>query len=93
MNPRSVLERKLFTMSIYTTYWKDEFFQRHLRVNAVRTEKYAIMTRKVRISAKIDIQKILILLSDNLSTKCCLIKKESFNLVQKCENYEFLKSN
>ena len=36
MNPRLVLEQKLFTMSFYTTYWKDEFFQRHLRVNVVR---------------------------------------------------------
>ena len=81
MNPRSVLERKLFTMSIYTTYWKDEFFQRHLRVKAVRIEKYAIRTRKVRISAEIGIQKILISLSYNLWTKCCPIKKESSNLV------------
>ena len=71
MNLRSVLEQKLFTMSFYTTYWKDEFFQRHLRVNAVRIEKYAIKTRKVRISAEIDIQKILILLPNNLWTKCC----------------------
>ena len=71
MSPRSVLERKLFTMSFYTKYWKDEFFQRHLRVKAVRIEKYVIMTRKVRISAEVDIEKIIILLLDNLRTKCC----------------------
>ena len=57
MNPRSVLKQKLFSMSICTTYWKDEFFQRRLRVNTVRAEKYAIKTRKMRISAEIDIQK------------------------------------
>ena len=57
MNPRLVLEQKLFTMSFYTTYWKDRFFQRHLRVNPGHDEKYAIKTRKVRISAEIDIQK------------------------------------
>ena len=83
MNPGSVLKRKLFTMSIYATYWKDKFFQRHLRVNVVRIEKYAIKTRKVRTSAEIDIQKILVLFSDNLWIKYCPIKKESFNLVQK----------
>ena len=27
---------KSFTMSFYITYWKEEFFQRHLRVNVVR---------------------------------------------------------
>ena len=58
MNSRSVLERKLFNMFIYTTCWKDEFFQRHLRVKTVRIEKSAVEARKVRISAKIDIQKI-----------------------------------
>ena len=36
--------------------------------------------------------KNLILLSDNLETKCCLIKKESFNLVQKYKSYEGSKS-
>ena len=57
MNPRLVLEQKLFTMSIYTTYWKYEFFQRHLRVNLGHGEKYVIMTQKVCISAKTNIQK------------------------------------
>ena len=50
---------KLFTMSFYTTYWKYKFFQRHLRVKAVRVEKYAIKTRKMCISAEINIQKFL----------------------------------
>ena len=59
VNPRSVLEQKLFTMSFYTTYRNNEFFQRHLSVKSVRVEKYAIKTRKVRISAKINIQKFL----------------------------------
>ena len=31
-----VQRQKLFVVSFYTTYWKDEFFQRHLRVNVVR---------------------------------------------------------
>ena len=88
MNPRSVLERKLFTMFIYTIYWKEEFFQRHLRVNNGYDEKSAIKTRKVRISAEIGIRKFSILLPDNLETKFCLIKKEPFNLVQKYKSYE-----
>ena len=60
VNLRSVLERKLFTMSIcpFTQHTgKDAFFQRHLRVNPVRIGKSAIETRKMRISAEIDIQK------------------------------------
>ena len=88
VNPKSVLERKLFTMLFYTTYWKNRFFQRHLRVKSVRVEKYAIKTRKMRISAETVIKKILILFFDNLETKCCLIKKEPFNLVQKYKSYE-----
>ena len=80
-------------MSIYTTYWKDEFFQRCLRVNPGQVEKCVIKTRKVRISAEIDIQKILILLSNNLWIKYCPIKKELSNFVQNYGSYEFLKSN
>ena len=80
-------------MSFYTTYWKDKFFQRHLRVNPGHDEKYAIKTRKVRISAEIDIQKILFLLSNNLWIKYCPIKKELSNFVQNYGSYEFLKSN
>ena len=57
MNPGLAQRRKLFVMSIYATYWKDRFFQRHLRVNPGQAEKSAIKTRKVRISAEIDIQK------------------------------------
>ena len=72
-----VQRRKLFIMSFYTTYWKDRFFQRHLRVKTVRIEKSATITRKVRISAEIDIQKNDLLMHDNLETKCCRIKKES----------------
>ena len=87
------MEQKLIIMSFYTIYWKNEFFQRHLRVIAVRVEKYAIKTRKVRISAEIDIQKILILLSNNLWIKYCPIKKELSNFVQNYGSYEFLKSN
>ena len=62
-------------MSIYATYWKDEFFQRHLRVNPVRIKKYAIKTRKVRISAEIDIFKILFLVSNKLDIYSNQIKK------------------
>ena len=76
VNPRSVLERKLFTMSFYTTYWRYKFFQHHLRVNTEQVEKYAIKTRKVRISAGIDIQKILILLPDKLDIHSNQTKKE-----------------
>ena len=76
MNPKSVLEQKLFTMSIYTTYWKGEFFQRHLRVKAVRIEKYVIKTRKMRISAEIGIQKISLLVPDKLDIYSNQIKKE-----------------
>ena len=39
--------------------------------------------RKVRISVEVDIQKVLILLPDNLWIKCFRIKKELSNLVQK----------
>ena len=70
-------------MLFYATYWKDEFFQRHLPVKAVWIEKSEIETRKTRISVEIDIQKNLILFFDNLWIKCYLIKKESFNFVQK----------
>lgn len=66
---------KLFTMSIYAKYWKGGFFQRRLRVNAGQVEKYAMKTRKVRTSAETGIRKILLLLSNNLWTKCCSIKK------------------
>ena len=76
MNPGLVLERKLFTVSFYTTYWKEEFFQRHLRVNPGHYEKYAIKTRKVCISAEIDIQKICSLIFDKLEISTCQIKKE-----------------
>ena len=79
-------------MFIYTKYWKNEFFQRHLRVNAGQVEKSAIKTRKVRISAEIDIQKILILLSNNLWIKYYPIKKELSNFVQNYESYELFKS-
>ena len=54
---RFVQRWKLFTMSFYITYWKNKFFQRRLRVNTGQVEKYAIKTRKVRISAEIDILK------------------------------------
>ena len=56
MNPGLAQRRKLFIMSIYATYWKDRFFQRHLRVNPRQVEKYATKTRKVCISAEIGIK-------------------------------------
>ena len=68
-------ETKLFTMFIYTTYWKDRFFQRHLRVNPGHDEKYAIKTRKTRISAEIDIQKNSLFISDKLDIYSNQIKK------------------
>ena len=46
-------------MSIYVTYWEEEFLQRYLRVNPIRDEKHAVMAQKVRISAEINIQKKL----------------------------------
>ena len=70
-------------MSFYTTYWKDKFFQRYLRVNPGHDEKYTIKTRKVCISAEIDIQKNYLWMFGRLDTKFCLIKKEPFSLVQK----------
>ena len=63
-------------MFIYAKYWKDEFFQRRLRVNPGQVEKYVIKTRKVRTSAETGIRKILLLLSNNLWTKFCSIKKK-----------------
>ena len=62
-------------MSFYTTYWKDRFFQRHLRVNPGQIEKCAVMTRKVRISAEIDIQKNYLLMSDKLDIHSNQTKK------------------
>ena len=59
MNPGLIQRQKLFVMSFYTTYWKGKFFQRHLRVKTVQIGKSAIKTRKVRISAEIDIQKFI----------------------------------
>ena len=76
MNPRLILKRKLFTMFIYTAYWKDRFFQRHLRINPGHDEKYAVMTPKVRISAEIDIQKISSLMHDKLDIYSNQTKKE-----------------
>ena len=90
INPRSILEWKLFSMSFYTKYWKDEFFQRYLRVKAVRIKKYVIMTRKVRISAEIDIQTSYLSMSDKLDIYSSQTKKEWLNLVWKYRSYEFL---
>ena len=75
------LGTKLFTMSFYAIYWKDEFFQRHLRVNIVRIEKSAIEMRKVRISAEIDIQKNYLWIFGRLDIHNNQIKKELSNLV------------
>ena len=55
-----VLEQKLFTMPSYATYWKDEIFQCHLRVNPGYDEKSTIKTRKVRIPVEICIQNFVI---------------------------------
>ena len=63
-------------MSFYTTYWKDRFFQHHLRVNPGHDEKCAIKTRKVRISAEIDIQKNSLWMFGRLDTNNNQIKKE-----------------
>ena len=68
-------------MSFYTTYWKDKFFQRHLRVNPGHDEKYAIKTRNVRISAEVGIQKNSLLVSDKLNVHSSQTKKELSNLV------------
>ena len=84
VNLRSVLERKLFTMSIcpFTQHTgKDAFFQRHLRVNPVRIGKSAIKTRKVRISAEIDVQKNYLWMFGKLDTHNNQIKKELSNLI------------
>ena len=70
-----VQRRKLFVMSFYTTYWKDRFFQRHLRVNPGHYEKSAIETRKTRISAEIGIQKNYLLISDKLDIHSNRTKK------------------
>ncbi len=68
-------------MSIYATYWKGGFFQRRLRVNTVRIEKYTIKTRKVRISAEVDIQQNFSLVHDKLDVHSDQTKKEISNLV------------
>ena len=54
-NPRSVLEQKLFSLTFYTTYWKENIFQHHVRVKPGQVQKYAIKTRKVRIYAEIGV--------------------------------------